>query len=130
MASVQKLRRCKEDRDDFTRSDGSLWPMPIQKGGPGFGFCPGKATWSKEASELMGLVELTYITRTLFYPGSISEQPSWYIELIKDMLPLYEGHRSAQKHNAMWGGSSKDKPKQGSAKTPGKRPSRPRSRRR
>ena len=55
---------------------------------------------------------------------------NWYIELIKDMLPLYEGHRSAQKHNAMWGGSSKDKPKQGSAKTPGKRPSRPRSRRR
>jgi len=82
--------------------------MSISKGGRGFGFCPGKATWSYEAAELLSMVEITYHTRSLFYPGSISEQPSWYIELIKDMLPFYEAHRTAQKQNAMWGGDSKN----------------------
>ena len=117
MAAVQKLRRCKEERDNFTRADGPLWPMPIQKGGRGFGFCPGKATWSSEAAELMSILELTHITRTLFYPGSISEQPAWYVELIKDLLPQYEGHKSAQRHNSMWGGSSSKPTKGGQPKT-------------
>jgi hypothetical protein len=125
MEAVQKIRRCKEDRDDFTRSDGSLWPMPIQKGGPSYGFCPGKATWSIEAAELLGIIELTYFTKSLYYPGSISEQPSWYVELIKDLLPFYESSKAAHKHSAMWGGGDK-KPenKNAAPKTPGKRPRR------
>lgn len=85
--------------------------MSISKGGRGFNFCPGKATWSTEASELLSMVEITYHTRSLFYPGSISEQPSWYIELLKDILPLYEGHKSASRHNQMWGGADDKKGK-------------------
>ena len=103
MKQVQKIRRCQEDKT-FTRADGAIWPMAITKGGPSYGFCPGKATWSAEAAELLSMVEITYYTRSLFYPGSISEQPSWYIDLIKDMMPYYEGSKSAQRQQQMWGG--------------------------
>jgi len=103
MKQVQKIRRCKEDRT-FTRDDGPMWPMSITKGGASYGFCPGKATWSPEAAELLSMVEITYYTRSLFYPGSISEQPAWYIDLIKDMMPYYESSKSAQRQKQMWGG--------------------------
>jgi hypothetical protein len=104
MDAVQKIRRCQEDKT-FTRDDGPMWPMSITKGGASYGFCPGKATWSNEAADLLGIVEITYYTKSLFFPGSISEQPSWYIELIKDMMPYYEGSKSAQRQQQMWGGS-------------------------
>ena len=121
MKAVKKIRRCGEDREDFNRNDGAIWPMSIQKGGPSYGFCPGKATWSHEASDLMSIVEISYYTKSLFFPGSISEQPSWFIELLKDMLPLYDGSKSAQTQNAMWGGGSDSKPAKGSSKQSSRR---------
>lgn len=107
MEAVQKIRRCQEDKT-FTRDDGPMWPMSIVKGGPSYGFCPGKATWSTEAADLLGMVEITYYTKSLFFPGSISEQPSWYVELIKDIIPYYEGSKSAQRQQQMWGGGDSD----------------------
>jgi hypothetical protein len=100
--------------------------MYISKGGSPYSFCPGKATWSHEAANLMSMVEITYLTRSLFFPGSISEQPAWYVELISQILPLYESSKSAQRQNAMWGGGGDAKGSQ----QPSNKRSAPRAKRR
>lgn len=106
---MQKLRRCKEDREDFTAKDGNVWPLRLEKGGVPFSFCPGKATWSDEAAEALHLIETTYYLRQPLFPGSFFEQPWWYGELIDEILPLYESYRDAQKHRQMWGSGDGDK---------------------
>jgi hypothetical protein len=100
-----KLRRCKEDREDFTNKDGNFWPIQIEKGGgPSFSFCPGKATWSEDAAEAMRLIETTYFLKQPLFPGCFFDQPWWYGELIDECLPLYEIHRENAKQRQMWGG--------------------------
>lgn len=104
-----------------------MWPMGINKGGPYFPFCPGKATWDYEAAHLLKLIELSYYTSSLAYPGSIYEQPAWYIDIVSDFLPLYDQLREGQKAKMMWG-SGDDKPK--NANTAPRRAARPPIRRR
>jgi hypothetical protein len=55
---IKTLRRCGEDRDDFTEDDGAIWPMVIEKGGTPFGFCPAKAAWDGEALAVFRLLGL------------------------------------------------------------------------
>ncbi len=93
-----------------------MWPMSINKGGPYFPFCPGKATWDPEASHIMKLIDLSYYTSSLAFPGAIYDQPNWYIELVGQYLPMYDQMREAQKAKMIWG-SGDTKKSQGGKST-------------
>ena len=123
IAAVAKRRRCKEDREDFTVKDGTIWPIRIE--GHKFSFCPGKATWCESTAEAFRLIETTYFMRSPLFPGSFFEQPWWYGEIIDEMLPLYESHREAAKNRQLWGSgdgktgqNSKNAKKQGGKSQP------------
>jgi hypothetical protein len=89
--SIKKLRRCSEDREDFTAEDGSFWPIQISQGGELFGFCPGKATWDIEVVSIFRLLIVCAETGNInLINGSITEQPSWWIEVISWFVPLYK----------------------------------------
>ena len=90
--SIQSLRRCQEDREDFTEADGSLWPMYIEKGGDLFSFCPGKATWDHEAVGLFRLLVVSAETGKLYESGGLSDQPDWWIETLSWFIPRYKTH--------------------------------------
>lgn len=104
-----KLRKCEDDREDFTKKDNpGLWPIRLSKGGPAFSFCPGKATWDHDAAEALRLLETTYFLGQPLFPGSFMEQPWWYAEFISEYLPVYDDMRENNKQRAMWGsGDSK-----------------------
>lgn len=80
-ASVQKKRRCKEDRWDFTENDDPIFPMYVTKGGQLFGFCPSKATWDESAVLLFRAMMAGYHSGQLWVPGAISQQPAWFVDL-------------------------------------------------
>ena len=101
---VKKLRRCEEDRFDFTKDDNTaIWPMYVNKGGPMFGFCPGKSTWDHDAVYIFSLVELAFYTRSLAFSGALFDQPSWYVDIISTFLPHYDQLRFNQRMKSMWG---------------------------
>ena len=54
---IQKLRRCREEREDFTEVDNpSVFPMYVNRGGELYGFCPAKATWDPELASTFRLL--------------------------------------------------------------------------
>ena len=124
-----KLRRCEEDRFDFTMKDNpAVWPIHIIKGGPGFGFCPGKATWDVDAAELYKMLELTYHLKMLPYQGNLMDQPSWFVDVLHWFVVTYDEMKVMTRQQKLWGGGdSKGKGKGGQSPT---RTSRPRGARR
>lgn len=117
-ASVQKLRRCHEDRWDFGEADGAFWPIQISKGGELYSFCPGKATRDFEAVSLYNAVVLTAETGALWEGGGISNQPAWYMELVTYYVPLYNELRFISRAKMVLGDGkgAKDGNQQRSAK--------------
>jgi len=106
--AVKKLRRCGEDRFDFTEKDNaSIFPMHVEKGGPQFGFCPGKATWDIEVAEIYKLLEITYHTKHLPFVGPLLEQPAWFIDCLHSFITMYDDYRFASRQKAMWGSDKK-----------------------
>jgi hypothetical protein len=87
---IQKLRRCREDREDFTEADGSVWPMYVEKGGELYGFCPSKATWDPHLAETFRLLVITSETGVMLSSGGIVDQPDWYVEALGWFLPRYQ----------------------------------------
>jgi hypothetical protein len=87
---VKQVRRCYEDREDFTEADGSIWPMTIEPGGHQFGFCPAKAAWDAEAMGTFRLLGLAAETGTMYEAGGLSNQPDWFIDLASWFIPLYK----------------------------------------
>jgi hypothetical protein len=75
---------------DFTTSDGNIWPMYAIKGGTGFGFCPGKATWDSTAVNLFKTLMATAQTGAMWTSGGLYEQPDWFIDMISTYLPKYD----------------------------------------
>lgn len=124
--SVKKLRRCQEDRWDFTDKDnGAIWPMYVEKGGPTFNFCPGKATWDHEVAELYKILEITYHTKQLPFSGALLEQPSWFIDCLHSFLVMYDDLKYYSRQKSIWGnGKSKGKggENQGSASNRARKP--------
>jgi len=117
---TKKLRRCEEDRWDFTSADGpSVFPVAVAKGGPYFPFCPGKATWDHELSEVFKLLEICYHTGQLPYSGALLDQPSWFVDLLHIFLTQYDEHRFYSRQKKMWG--SKDKKAGKGAKSSGRK---------
>lgn len=109
-ASIQKLRRCHENRWDFAEPDGSLWPMYLHKGGPLYGFCPSKvARDDPEASQLYNLLVVIAETGQLLVAGGVAEQPDWLVSELAWFLPQYSTHKSARIIGMCFGGGD-DKP--------------------
>ena len=104
---IQNIRRCGEDRDDFTTSDGAIWPMRISDGGALYGFCPAKATWDKEATHLYNILVLSYETKQLLYTGGIAEQPGWYIDLLSWFVTRYDENKFYSRASSILGSSKK-----------------------
>jgi len=86
---VQELRRCREDRMDFTEADNIMWPMYIVPGGELYNFCPGKSTWDIEASSAFRMLIIAAETGTMIDEGGISNQPAWWVELLSEFVPRY-----------------------------------------
>ena len=88
---VQKLRRCREDREDFDTKDGAMWPMVIDKGGETYGFCPAKSTWDREAIQVFNLLTLSAETGTIEYvKGGLVDQPEWWVNELSWFIPRYK----------------------------------------
>lgn len=89
--SVKKLRRCEEDREDFTDKDGAFWPIQIHQGGELYGFCPAKAGWDIEILSIFRLLIVAAETgNILLTPGAIQDQPDWWIEQVSWFVPRYK----------------------------------------
>ena len=86
---IQKLRRCREDRE-FTYRDGAMWPMQIRAGGQLYGFCPGKATWDLGALDAYTMLVVAAETGSLLYNGGIANQPRWFMDHLAWFIPIYD----------------------------------------
>lgn len=106
--SVKKLRRCQEDRMDFTDADGHIWPMRVYEGGGLYSFCPGKASWDHNVLAVYQALVVCKETGAHWVSGGISEQPAWWIDLVADFLPRMDDQRFYSRARAILGdGSSK-----------------------
>ena len=92
--NIQKVRRCREDRWDFTeKDDPSVFPMYVSKGSSLFSFCPGKATWSHETVSLYQSLKLSSESGSMWISGGIADQPYWWVDLLAWFLPRYNDLR-------------------------------------
>jgi hypothetical protein len=89
--------------------------MYINQNGEKYGFCPGKATWDTEATEIYSLLLISAETGNLIYAGGIADQPAWFIDLLSWFLPRYDNMKFVAKADMILGGDSK----KSASKTPG-----------
>ncbi len=101
--NVKKLRRCQEDRIDFTDADGAIWPMRVFEGGGLYSFCPGKASWDHTVIAVYQALVVCRETGAHWVSGGISEQPSWWIDLVTDFLPRMDDQRFYSRARAILG---------------------------
>lgn len=87
--STQEIRRCREERSDFTAQDSVIFPMYVTKGGDMYGYCPGKATWDDTAAFVYQALVITAETGIMLEDGPISKQPGWWVDLLAWFLPYY-----------------------------------------
>ena len=88
---IKTLRRCDDDREDFTDKDGSAWPILLYTGGEPFGFCPAKVSWNHEAVMTFKLLILAAETGNInLIRGGIYDQPDWWIENLSWFVPKYK----------------------------------------
>lgn len=102
-AATQKARRCREDREDFSSEDNSLFPIYIEKGGNLYSYCPGKATWD---SSLYGLYQSLVIcseTGHMLESGALVDQSDWWVDLLSWFLPYYSDARFYSRARAVLG---------------------------
>lgn len=112
--SIKKLRRCEDDREDFTNKDGPFWPIQIYQGGELYPFCPGKATWDVELLSIFRLLILAAETGNIcLNSGGICEQPDWWIDSVSWFVPRYKQIQFVQRVKMIVGDG-----KVSSAKTP------------
>lgn len=105
--AIKTLRRCEEDRWDFTEEDASFWPIQITPEGGFFSFCPGKATWDMEVANIFRMLVITAETGQLLEKGAILDQQRWYIELLSWFLPRYNDLRFYSRARAILGDGKK-----------------------
>ena len=100
---VKKIRRCREDRMDFTDSDGAIWPMRVMEGGGLYSFCPGRATWDAQAMAIFSALQVCHQTGAHWVEGGISDQPSWWVDLVSEFLPRMDDQRFYSRARAILG---------------------------
>lgn len=107
-AATQKLRRCWEDRWDFTpEKDGNVFPVRISEGGGLFGFCPAKATRDQEAIGLFELMVVACQQQVLLVAGGLAEQPGWFVQLLSWFGPSYDTMRFMSRAKMILGDDDK-----------------------
>ena len=118
--NIQKLRRCREPRWDFTDEDATFFPMVVEKGGTLYGFCPGKATWDQEALAVYQALVVCAETGIMMEDGPLSDQPDWWVDLLSWFLPYYSDVKFYSRAKAILGDGtqkkqqpSPDQPKRG-----------------
>lgn len=105
---IKQLRRCMEDREDFTPEDGSLWPIQIEQGGALFGFCPGKAFRDADAVSQFKLLTIAAESGTIeLYDGGMSDQPEWWIDALSWFLPRYSHNQFVSRARMILGDGKK-----------------------
>lgn len=87
---MQKLRRCREDKWDFTAKDSNVFPIKIEEGGGLYGFCPAKVTWDQEAISIFELMTVAVEQKKLLVQGGIADQPGWFVGLLSWFAPEYD----------------------------------------
>ena len=93
--------------------------MRIHDGGELFGFCPGKATWDQESAILYRSLIVARTCGIMWESGSLSEQPSWWVNLLSWFIQKYD-HEIFASRARMVLGDGKQKPVKGAAKNGGK----------
>ena len=101
---IQKIRRCWEDRDDFTSEDGSVFPIYIHQGGGLYGFCPGKVSRDIETVSFFRMLVLIAETGVMPEAGGIFDQDPDLMEELSWFLPSYDTAKWAQKMSMIFGG--------------------------
>jgi len=100
--SIAKLRRCRENRYDFTEADGSVFPIQMEVGGPSFGFCPAKVT-RDDPTAMMIFKTLIAILETGTWPdeGGLNNQEYFWIDLVSTFGPLKKTLEFNEKFNTV-----------------------------
>lgn len=80
--------------------------MYIHKGGNLYGFCPGKATWDTETSELYRLMVVVAETGHMPLAGGILDQPGWFVDELGWFLPEYSLAKFGRQASLVFGGST------------------------
>lgn len=106
---VSHLRRCREDRWDFTEEDASFFPMYVQQGGDLYGFCPAKATWDSWTITMYKALLCATTTGTQWNSGGISEQPEWWVDLLSWFVTRYDMTNFTRKATMVLGDGDKHK---------------------
>lgn len=105
---IKQLRRCQEDREDFTEKDGSLWPIQIENGGELFGFCPGKASWDNEIIARYKILTIAAESGSInLCRGGINDQPDWWIDALSWFLPRYSSNQFSSRAKMILGDGKK-----------------------
>lgn len=113
--TVMKLRRCQEDRFDFTEKDnGSVFPIKMTEYGASYGFCPAKSSWDPRIVSLFRLLVLSYETKQLLYSGGIAQQPAWFVDLLSWFIPRYDELKFYSRAKAILGEDTKKSKLKGS----------------
>ena len=107
--SIQKLRRCKEDRWDFTSEDGPLWPMYVSSAdGELYGFCPAKSTWDSKLVDSYHELCLISELKVLPKAGGLDEQDGDLIEQLSWFLQKYDMVKYMRKVEMVMGSDDKN----------------------
>jgi len=109
-SNIQRIRKCREPRWDFTSEDSNIFPIYIQKGGPTFSFCPSKvARDDYETSELYRTLVLCAEMKQFPYEGGMLEQPDWLIEQLMWFLTRYDDIKFTSRMSRVFGNSGEEK---------------------
>lgn len=107
---VMKLRRCQEDRWDFTAADASFFPMRVNQGfGELYGFCPAKASWDSRTVAIYRALVLCAETGVQWKNDGIENQPAWWVELASWFVPAYNELRFTSRARMILGDNKKNK---------------------
>lgn len=100
---IKKLRRCLEDRFDFTGDDNAVFPIQIEKGLNLYGFCPAKATWDPEAVTAYRMLLIARETGNMIDNEPLSMQSSAWIELLSWFIGFYDNLKFVQRLKMVFG---------------------------
>lgn len=114
--AVQKIRRCREDRWDFTAEDSNVFPIQVHEGGGLYGFCPGKATWDHEATSLFELMTVAVEQKTLLVEGGLANQPHWFVSFLSWFGPTYDEQKFISRARMILGDGGNSKQPTGTKK--------------
>lgn len=93
--------------------DSNVFPMYVHKGGTLYGFCPAKATWDNEATELYKTLIVSRECGIMIANGGILDQPAWFIDLLSWFTTRYDHEKFVSRARMVLGDG---KPSKGNLK--------------